>query len=123
MDLAFLCMCITSNIPGRPAITDDEFYNVPIITAYNTHKDSINTLGSHRFAAEPSQVLTHFFSDDKVASQGSEKKKGRKTASNRKLLRMPDDIQRLLWDAPHSTVSDLVLPPARLRAEIWLSKP
>jgi len=62
---------------------------VPIIIAYNTYKDSINTLGSQRFAAETAQTLTDFFSDDKIVVPNSDKTKKRKTAESHKFLPYP----------------------------------
>jgi hypothetical protein len=110
-DIAFLRTRITSDNPNRPSITDDDFRNVSIITAFNTYKDSINNLGSKRFAAEKEANLTDFYSDDrvgKVETEGSDKKKARKTATNRRISSIPDNLQRLLWDAPHGTVSDFI---------------
>ena len=36
-DIRFLRSCISSNLPGRPSICDDNFRNVSIITAKNLH--------------------------------------------------------------------------------------
>ena len=49
-----------------------------------------------------------FFSDDKVGLPEGNKKKGRKTVANQKVFSISDGVQRLLWDAPHSTVSDFI---------------
>ena len=108
-DIAFLCTCITSDNPNRPSITDDEFCNISIITAFNTHKDSINTIGTRRFATEKGVKLTDFFSDDRVGKvEDRDKKKGRKIATNHKISSIPDNLQQLLWDAPSGTVSDFI---------------
>ena len=110
-DIAFLRTQITSDDPNRPSITDDEFCDISIITAFNTYKDSINTLGSRRFAVEKGVELVDFFSDDRVGKAETrldDKKKGRKTVTNRKIAAIPDNLQKLLWDAPHGTVSDFI---------------
>ena len=110
-DIAFLRTLVTSNIPGRPCITDDRFRDISIITAWNAHKDAINTLGSKRFATEKGVKLTDFFSDDKMEKTGAqlyEKRKERKIATNHRISFIPDDLQQVVWNAPHSTVSDFI---------------
>jgi hypothetical protein len=110
-DIAFLRTLVTSDNPGRTSINNDEFRNVSIITAFNTHKDSINNLGSKRFAAEDGVELIDFFSDDKIGrveSQGDGKKNARKFSTNRRVASISDNLQRLLWEAPHGTVSDFI---------------
>ena len=67
-DIAFLRSRVSSAIPGRPAITQENFRSVSIITALNVHKDEINRLGSLRYAKETSQDLCDFFSEDTVSS-------------------------------------------------------
>ena len=69
-DIAFLRTRISSNLPGRPSICQEQFRNVSIITGTNLHKDEINRLGAIRFAQETGQTLTDFFSDDSSRSQG-----------------------------------------------------
>ena len=44
-DIAFLRTHISSTIPGRPSICDNNFRNVLIITGTNIYKDEINRLG------------------------------------------------------------------------------
>ena len=63
-DIAFLRTRVSSAIPGRSSICDNNFRNMSIITGTNIHKDEINRLGALRFAQETGQTLTDFFSDD-----------------------------------------------------------
>ena len=108
-DIAFLHTHITSDNPNRPSITDNEFCNVFIITAFNTHKDSINTIGLRRFATEKRVKLTDFFSDNRVEKvEDRNKKKGRKIATNCKISSILDNLQQLLWDTSSGTVSDFI---------------
>ena len=72
-DIRFLRTRISSNLPGRPSICDDNFRNVSIITAKNLHKDEINKLGANRFAQETGQQLTNFYSEDSPNVKNSEK--------------------------------------------------
>ena len=108
-DIAFLRSRISSENPDRSSVNQTEFRNVSIITAWNTHKDSINTIGSRRFATENKETLTDFYSEDRVPTViVSDNKKDRKIIRKRKFQSIPDDIQRLLWDAPHGNVSDFI---------------
>ena len=59
-DIRFLRTRISSNLPGKPSICDDNLRNVSIITTKNLHKDEINKLGANRFAQETGQQLTNF---------------------------------------------------------------
>ncbi|KIL55041.1 hypothetical protein M378DRAFT_188694 [Amanita muscaria Koide BX008] len=93
-DIAFLRTRISSSIPGRSCILDDEFRDVPIITALNIHKDAINTIGCQRFSTETSQKLTHFFSEDSIHCKSEY------------VPTLTDSIQSLLWNAPHSSSAD-----------------
>lgn len=73
-DITFLCTQISSSIPGRPCILDDDFCSVLIITTLNIHKYMICTMGSQRFSIETSQKLTDFFSDDSLHCKSEVKK-------------------------------------------------
>lgn len=44
-DIAFLRTRLSTNVKGRPSVTDKNFRNVSIITARNAKKDEINQLG------------------------------------------------------------------------------
>jgi hypothetical protein len=104
-DVAFLRTRISSSIPGRPCILDNEFRNVPIITALNIHKDAINSIGCQRFSAETGQRLTHFFSEDSLHCK-AEVKKRLKSRITQRVPTLTDNIQSLLWDMPHSSNAD-----------------
>ena len=106
-DITFLCTRISSSIPGRPSILDDEFRNVPIITPRNIHKDAINTIGCQRFGIESGQKLTDFFSEDSLPGKinVNKRKKSRGTVQ-REVPTLTDTIQSLLWNAPHSSTKD-----------------
>ncbi|KAF8635348.1 hypothetical protein AX14_010516 [Amanita brunnescens Koide BX004] len=102
-DIAFLRSCITSNLPGKQSICQSQFKFASIITAKNVQQDEINQLGCIKFAQETGQELVHFFSDDAIKSVEDEKslkkcKQGRK----KKLTAITEDIQKLLWELPHS---------------------
>jgi hypothetical protein len=73
-DIRFLRTRISSNLPNRPSVCDDNFRNVSIITAKNLHKDEINKLGAIRFAQETGQKLTNFYSEDSANVNNNEKK-------------------------------------------------
>ena len=72
-DIRYLRTCISSNLPGKPSICDDNFRNVSIITAKNLHKYEINKLGADRFAQETGQQLTNFYSEDSPNVKNSAK--------------------------------------------------
>ena len=55
---------ITSQLPGRPSITDPDFRSVSMITAKNAQKDEINRLGCQLFAQHTGQQLINFCSED-----------------------------------------------------------
>ena len=63
-DIIFLCSCVSSKLPNRPCVTDENFHDVSIITAKNIHKDKINHVGALHFAQETGQTLTDFYSED-----------------------------------------------------------
>src|SRR6266436_2054744 len=61
-DIVFLQSLITGQSEMSPRLSDSRFRNVSIITARNNQRDRINDEGSHRFAADQGQELTHFYS-------------------------------------------------------------
>ena len=106
-DIAFLCTCISSSIPGRPqCILDDQFHNVPIITALNVHKDAINSIGCQRFSLESRQKPTHFFSEDSLHCKSKVKKRRKSCSAKLHVPVLTDNVQSLLWNAPHSSSTD-----------------
>ena len=104
-DIAFLHSRVSSAIPGRPAITQDNFRSVSIITALNVHKDEINRLGSLRYAKETSQDLCDFFSEDTISSSAESKPvKQRFPRKNKKSsAALTDQLQQVIWNQPPSS--------------------
>jgi hypothetical protein len=98
-NISFLRTLISSNLPGRSSICDDQFRNVSIITARNLHKDEINRLGALRFAEETGQVLTDFYSVD---SCNVKIKEADDTFTTR-LKQITPEIQNSLWSQPPSS--------------------
>jgi len=98
-DVSFLRTRISSAVPGRPSICDEEFRNVSVITGTNLHKDEINRLGSIRFAHETNQALTTFFSED---SEKVNPKEGDKSRGILHMKHISDDTQAVLWNEPPS---------------------
>jgi hypothetical protein len=69
-DIQFLRSCITSQLPGKPSITNPDFKFVSIITAKNAQKDEINKLGCQLFAQHTGQKLIEFYSEDSLKPSG-----------------------------------------------------
>ncbi|KAJ3526701.1 hypothetical protein NMY22_g10064 [Coprinellus aureogranulatus] len=70
-DIHFLRSRISSNLPGHSSICSPEFRNVSVITTRNLLKDTMNDIGSRRFASESNQELSHFYSEDCIAIQSA----------------------------------------------------
>ena len=112
-DVAFLRTLVSSEVSGRRSVSQEEFRNVSIILSQNIHKDEINRIGCIRFAAETSQELQHFFSEDSISCLVPAPTNYRtKRRKNRTLL--PIDVQRALWDQPASTNSSRIAPKLSL---------
>jgi hypothetical protein len=102
-DIQFLRTLITSELPGRPSITDPEFRFVSIITARNAQKDEINKLGCQLFAQHTGQELVDFYSED-VVKPSEDLEKGRQQGkAKKKLTKLNAAQQRILWNLPHSS--------------------
>ncbi|TFK61827.1 hypothetical protein BDN72DRAFT_777811, partial [Pluteus cervinus] len=101
-DLKHIRKRVHSKLPGRPKVTDHEFKNVAVITAWNVHKDVMNDIGTKRFALETGQSLHVFFSNDILdANADVHTEKGRKKRCH--FSNIPsDDIQNQLWNIPPS---------------------
>ena len=54
-----------------PHIGQPQFRNVPILTAWNAHRDAINKVCTERFAREHNVALHEFYSVDKLTSSHS----------------------------------------------------
>ncbi|KAF8218553.1 hypothetical protein L208DRAFT_1125404, partial [Tricholoma matsutake] len=114
-DITFLRTRISTNIKGRPCVTDQEFRNVSIITAQNAKKDEINHLGIIRFSLETKQALTHFVSIDTVAQEDVSEKHHRSKQSSHKQKKhahIPQHIQEQLWT--QSACANTKLIPGKL---------
>lgn len=103
-DIAFLCTHISSQLPGKPCVTDKRFHNVSIITAKNIYKDEINRVGTIRFAQETDQQITDFYSDDsvKVKQKSADQSKHSKSKTLH-LKNLSKQRQTILWNQPPST--------------------
>ncbi|KAJ7938554.1 hypothetical protein B0H13DRAFT_1587555 [Mycena leptocephala] len=88
-DLDYLRSRTISRRPGHPTFEDPRFRYVSIITALNAQKDKINELGCKKFAEETNQTLTHFYSDDTLATNAASEGRRPKKARNCEVL----------WDA------------------------
>ena len=99
-DIVFLRTRISSNLPNRPSICDENFRNVSIITAKNVHKDEINRLGAIRFAEETGQSLSNFFSEDSPNVNNNNEKS---SSGVLRIKEITDDIQSSLWSQPPSS--------------------
>jgi hypothetical protein len=99
-DIAFLRTRVSSTIPGRPSICDDNFRNVSIITGTNVHKDEINRLGALRFAQEQGQMLTDFFSEDssRVTQSDTDEARGVKRVGE-----ITEEMMDGFWSQPPSS--------------------
>lgn len=107
VDIAFLRSRITrtGRQPGFPRLTQPEFRNVSVITALNAYKDLLNEEGSKRFARDSGQVLTDFYSVDRLSLYTQSRK-------NRKRRRKAKDF------APASKgISE------RMQADLWSCHP
>ena len=104
-DIAFCRSLISTQIPGRPCISDDDFRNVSIITARNIHKDEINRLGAIRFANETNQILFDFFSEDSIKMNNKNISTGKRA---RHVSKITDEIQQALWSQPPASTDKLI---------------
>ena len=97
-DLVFLHSCISSDILGDPCILNEEFCDISIITALNIHKDTLNSIGSHRFSLETGQALVHFYSEDRLTSKcgDSPNRKAYRRLPKQKAPVLTDEIQQHL---------------------------
>ncbi|TFK58951.1 hypothetical protein BDN72DRAFT_781396, partial [Pluteus cervinus] len=106
-DIRCLKKRVHSFCPGRSKVTNKEFRNVSIITSLNIFKDTINELGSQRFAKETEQDLVDFYSEDTLSTNvDSDKPKGRRH-KQKKII--STEVQQILWNQPVST-SDKNIP-------------
>ena len=101
-DIAFLRTRVSSTIPGRPSICDNNFRNVSIITGTNIHKDEINRLGALRFSQETGQTLIDFFSEDSSRVTQSDPLADESRGAKR-LGELTKELMDSLWSQPPSS--------------------
>ena len=105
-DIQFLRSHITSQLPGRPSITDPDFRSVSIITAKNAQKDEINRLGCQLFAQHTGQQLIDFYSEDTLKpSENLEKRNKVGKMARKRLTKLDIANQKILWNLSHSSAS------------------
>ncbi|KZP15812.1 hypothetical protein FIBSPDRAFT_749654 [Athelia psychrophila] len=110
-DITFLNTRVAGRGKDQPTLASKNFRNVPVITAYNLSKDTINALGSRRFADDNRRELVSFYSSDhykKVETDKTTKANRRADKKGRNAQRtnstIPVDQQEKLWDLwPSST--------------------
>ncbi|KZP10041.1 hypothetical protein FIBSPDRAFT_759033 [Athelia psychrophila] len=110
-DIAFLNTRVAGRGKNQPKLARKNFRNVPIITAYNLSKDTVNALGSKRFAEDHKEELVSFYSHDhfKRVEKDTTTKSGRRAVKGvrnvrRKNSTIPIDQQEQIWDLwPSST--------------------
>src|ERR1700683_2472160 len=106
-DIAFLHTRTTGPGADKPKLAEKNFWNVSIITAWNSQKDRINQLGSVRFAKETNQQLVTFYSIDKwvIYEDIPEKVTGCKQRKRVRATENSTNItqvdQEELWELPH----------------------
>ena len=90
-DILFLNTLVAKNLQ-RNVVTDPEFRNVSVITAWNNQKDEFNEQGSARFEADNKQRLTDFYSIDSLGPQyeNGPKKKRDKHVNDRHVICLPN---------------------------------
>lgn len=107
-NIEFLNSRVASRLPGRPKLSDKQFRNVSVITAHNAHKDKINEIGTKRFAVDTGQVLTEFYSVDRLSARTAStvKSRGKKTKANVS-GGLSTWLQEVIWNLPHSSTDHL----------------
>jgi hypothetical protein len=99
----FLRSLITSQLPGRPSITDEKFKFVSIITTKNAQKDEINRLGCEMFAQHTGQKLVDFYSEDSLKPLEDLEKGRRPKKAKKTLTKLNAAQQNILWNLSHSS--------------------
>ena len=117
-DIKFLRTLVTSLNPMKASICDPEFRDIAIITAKNAQKDEINRIGCVRFAKETNQKISIFYSDDSLRGVNEEKEGKRQPKGKRSLAEINENLQKLLWEMPHSSADKQI--PGKLTLCIGL---
>lgn len=86
---------------GRPKLNQPRFRNVSVITAWNVYRDTINRLGSERFARENGQELVSFYSVDKFGGEandeGTRQQRKHRVNPRRATNIVNEELQDSLW--------------------------
>ncbi|KAF5309724.1 hypothetical protein D9611_014437 [Ephemerocybe angulata] len=101
-DLEFL----RSRVPAyNPAInlSDPQWHNVSVITAWNTHKDQINEMNAARFARETGQQLHMFYSIDKQGRGTGQARQKLSSDQDNGKVKLTPAVQEALWRSPPHT--------------------
>ncbi|KIK54047.1 hypothetical protein GYMLUDRAFT_177878 [Collybiopsis luxurians FD-317 M1] len=111
-DIKFLRSLVSLNRPGCHYISSALWRDTPIIVFENRQKDEINRLGCLHFAADTSQVLTHFYCTDTIstASEECQVKSSAKCKANSRVNTMSTDLQQVMWDLPASSHENHAAP-------------
>ena len=102
-DYAFLKTRVAGKGPNKPKLSSKRFKNVAIITAWNSHKDALNQLGSKQFAKDSDQVLTDFFSIDTLSESMPDSDQCRPGSRAEKIFNagiITPNLQQELWNLP-----------------------
>ncbi|PBK59134.1 hypothetical protein ARMSODRAFT_991203 [Armillaria solidipes] len=99
-DISFLNSWVSSPARGRDHISQTEYRNVSIITAWNAHKDEINRIGCERYALETGQKLECFYSEDFATETRKEKQQRKAQGQHHRSTGITDSLQQVLWDLP-----------------------
>jgi hypothetical protein len=102
-DIIFLRSRISSKLPNRPSVTDDNFRDISIITAKNIHKDEINRVGALRFAQETGQTLTNFYSEDNPKIRENNTYRNTSRSKILHVKEISNEMQEILWNQLPST--------------------
>ncbi|KAJ7182676.1 hypothetical protein C8R43DRAFT_864121, partial [Mycena crocata] len=106
-DIAFLNTRIAGFRPENPKLNSKDMRNASIITARNSQKDALNSMGAHRFARDNSQTLVEFYSIDRISSRSVDKVKW-KGCEQSTIKKMTQRLQTVLWDALPSTTNEFI---------------
>jgi hypothetical protein len=106
-DLTFLKSKIAGFREQDVKLNAAEFRNVSVITARNSQKDTLNKLGSERFATDTSQALCEFYSIDKISSRAVDRSKW-KGCEQSPLKSISKGLRKKLWDAPPSANTEFI---------------
>ncbi len=91
---------VSSWAQGQDHISQPEYHNISIITAWNSHKDEINRIGCEQYAAETGQKLECFYSEDFATKSRKDKWERKARGQHHRSTGITDSLQQVLWDLP-----------------------